>query len=227
MNTIRLLIIDDSEIHLIGLKSILSAYPDMLIVGEAHTKSEAFEILKKVQTDILLLDISLETEMDGFEVARFVDKHYPEIRVIILSHYKKIEYIITALREHVRAYLAKDTKTDELLQAIRSVYTGCGVFFGDSIAYRSLLEAFGNEKNLAYGKPYELTEREIQVIELLAQGYSSKEIGRILQIDRNTVESHKERIKNKLALNNMIEIVVFALKKKIITGDWYDRPLKP
>ncbi len=219
MNTIQLLLVDDSEIHLIGLKSILSAYPDMQVVGEAHSKEEALEALKAVQPDILLLDISLETETDGFDIARFVGNRYPQIRVIILSHYKKIEYIITALRAHVRAYLAKDTKADELLQAIRSVYTGCGVFFGDSIAYQSLLQAFGNERNLVAGKPYELTEREIQVIELLAKGYSSKEIGQILHIDRNTVESHKERIKNKLGFNNMIEIVVFALKKKIITGD--------
>ncbi len=120
------------------------------------------------------------------------------------------------MRNHIRAYLAKDTKPEELIDIIRAVNRGKGVYFGESIAYKTLLDVFGGETNLASGKPYELTAREIEIIEYLAQGYSSKEISVLLQIDKNTVESHKERIKNKLGVNTVIEIVVFALSKQII-----------
>ncbi|WP_455636542.1 response regulator [Parabacteroides sp.] len=216
MRTINILIIDDSEIHIIGMKSILRKEPDMHILDEAHTIPEAIESLKKELPDIILLDISLEKETDGLDFASYIYQRYPAVNVIILSHYKNIHYIIQALRNHIRAYLAKDTKPEELIDIIRAVNRGKGVYFGESIAYKTLLDVFGGETNLASGKPYELTAREIEVIEYLAQGYSSKEISVLLQIDKNTVESHKERIKNKLGVNTVIEIVVFALSKQII-----------
>lgn len=216
MKKINILIVDDSEIHIIGVKAILKKEPDIHILAEAYNTQEASKFLKKNIPDIILLDISLEDETDGLDFASYIRQYYPTINVIILSHYKNIHYIVQALKNHVRAYLAKDTKTDELIDTIRSVNHGKGVFFGDTIAYKTLLDSFGNEENIISGKPYELTAREIEIIEYLAKGYSSKEISTLLQIDKNTVESHKERIKNKLGVSTVIEIVVFALHKRII-----------
>lgn len=216
MKTIKLLIVDDSEIHIIGIKTLLKNETDIHIIGEAYTVKETMEQITKEIPDMILLDISLESESDGIDLAYRIQKQYPSIHTIILSHYKDIHYIISALHARVRGYLAKDTRPEQLLGAIRAVSNGEGVFFGDSIAYKTLLKAYGNETNLMSGKPHELTEREIQVIEHLAQGYSSKEISALMGIDKNTVESHKERIKNKLGLNSIVEIVVFAIKYQII-----------
>lgn len=216
MKPIKLLITDDSEIHIAGIKAILTKETDICITGETYTTQEAIESIRKECPDTILLDISLESETDGIDLAYYIYQNYPSVNVIILSHYKEINYIILSLKAHVRAYLAKDTKPDDLIYTIRAVGNGKGVFFGDTIAYKNLLNAFGNEANLVSGKQYELTAREIQVIEYLSQGYSSKEIGVLLHIDKNTIESHKEHIKNKLGVNTVVEIVVSAIKHNII-----------
>lgn len=217
MERIKLLLVDDSEIHLEGLKVILNPCEKFEILGEAYTVSEAKDLLQRQKPDVILLDISLEEEEDGIELAKYLHKLYPKVAVIILSHYKEARFIIGALKAQVRAYLAKDTKSDELIHAIESVVRGKGVFFGDTISYNYLLNILGDEKYLESGKPYGLSNQEIRVIELLAEGNSSKLIADELHIDKSTVESYKERIKNKLGCNTVIEIVISAIRKKIIT----------
>lgn len=96
MKTIDILIVDDSEIHIIGMKSILKKEPDMRILGESHNIPESREILEQEKPDIILLDISLEQDTDGLDYSAFIHQHYPSVHVIILSHYKNIHYIIQA-----------------------------------------------------------------------------------------------------------------------------------
>lgn len=113
------------------------------------------------------------------------------------------------------SYCTLQHNPDDRIYTIRAIGNGKGVFFGDTIAYKNLLNAFGNEANLASGKQYELAAREIQVVEYLSQGYSSKEIGALL----HTIESHKEHIKNKLGMDTIVEVVVSAIKYSILRLD--------
>jgi len=219
MKPISVLIVDDSQIHLEGLKMILKGDSTLQVVGEAHNIKEVMQQIVELHPDIVLLDICLEKEYDGIEITKELTKLYPEIRVIILSHNKDKYSIINSIRSGARAYLVKDTSAEELIQSIHTVIQGKGLFLGETLPRETLCECFGNTVAPSGAKPYQLTEREIEVIEFLSKGYSTKEIAEILHISAATVDSHKEHIKEKLNLNTVIEIVVFAIRNKIISID--------
>jgi len=217
MKQISVFIVDDSQIHLEGLKMVLKMDPTLRIVSEAHNKAEVMQQMDDLHPDIVLMDICLEKEYDGIEITKDITKLYPETHVIILSHNKDKYSIINSIRSGARAYLAKNTSVVELIQTIYTVVQGKGLFLGETIPRETLCECFGDSTILSTAKPYHLSEREIEVIEYLSKGYSTKEIGTILHITAPTVDSHKEHIKEKLNLNTAIEIVVFAIKNKIIS----------
>ena len=213
---IKIFILDDSEIHLEGMKSILKHSDNLTVTATAQTAGEAKQLLRKEKYDLAILDISLEEETDGLDLAHFIKTTFPDMPIIILSHYKDIHYIIQSLKMQLNGYLAKDTQAEELICAIQTVVQGKGFYFGNTISYNDIIKAFGGEENVKKRKPYELTDRELEVIQLLANGYTSKEIANELNIDRNTVETYKDRIKSKLDCKSAIEIVVFAYKNKLI-----------
>lgn len=213
---IKIFIVDDSEIHLEGMKSILKRSDHLTVTATAQTAGEAKQLLRKEKYDLAILDISLEEETDGLDLAHFIKTTFPDMPIIILSHYKDIHYIIQSLKMQLNGYLAKDTQAEELICAIQTVVQGKGFYFGNTISYNDIIKAFGGEENVKKRKPYELTDRELEVIQLLANGYTSKEIANELNIDRNTVETYKDRIKSKLDCKSAIEIVVFAYKNKLI-----------
>lgn len=216
MTKINILIIDDAQIYIEGIKCILESEPDINIIGEAHSVIETKHILENNKIDLVLLDISLEEESDGLELAHYIKKNYSSIKIIIISHYKRIHFILKALQYKVNAYLAKDTSPTELIISIKSVSSGNGLFLGETLPYDKLLTAFDGRDNLTKGKPHELTPRELQIITLLSKGYYSKEIASELDINITTVESYKERIKTKLGFDNIISVIVFAIKQEII-----------
>lgn len=213
---IKIFIVDDSEIHLEGMKSILKRSDNLTVAATAQTPNEAKQLLRNEEYDLAILDISLEEETDGLDLAGFIKATYPKMPIIILSHYKDIHYIIQSLKMQLNGYLAKDTQAEDLICAIQAVVQGKGFYFGNTISYNDIIKAFGGEENMKKRKPYELTDRELEVIQLLANGYTSKEIANELNIDRNTVETYKDRIKSKLDCKSAIEIVVFAYKNKLI-----------
>lgn len=213
---IKIFIVDDSEIHLEGMKSILKRSDNLTVTATAQTTREAKQLLRKEKYDLAILDISLEEETDGLDLAHFIKTTFPDMPIIILSHYKDIHYIIQSLKMQLNGYLAKDTQAEDLICAIQAVVQGKGFYFGNTISYNDIIKAFGGEENMRKRKPYELTDRELEVIQLLANGYTSKEIANELNIDRNTVETYKDRIKSKLDCKSAIEIVVFAYKNKLI-----------
>ena len=213
---IKVFIVDDSEIHLEGMKSILKQADTIQITATARQPEEARQILQKESFDLAIVDISLAEEADGLDLAQFIKAHYPHLPVLILSHYKNISYIVRALRLQLNGYLAKDTPAVELIGAIQAVAQGKGFYFGNTIPYNEIIQAFGSEANLRKRKPYELSNREMEVVQLLANGCTSKEIGCQLNIDPNTVETYKDRIKSKLDCKSALEIVVFAYKNKLV-----------
>jgi len=219
MKQINLLVVDDSQIHLEGLKLVLKHDPTLQITGEAHNKAEVMQQMPGLLPDIVLLDISLERDYDGIEICKEIVLQYPATKIIMLSHNKDKYSILNSIRSGAKAYLAKDTSVEELTQAIHTVTQGNGLFLGETIPHETLNECFGDSFTISKIKPYHLSGREIEIIEYLSKGYIAKEIADILNINTTTVESHKEHIKEKLNLNTVIEIVVFALKNKLITID--------
>lgn len=216
MEPVKVFIVDDSQIHLEGLKLVLRPYESIKVVGEANSYRQAMAFLKGNVPDIAILDISLEKDMDGVELGKAIRKDFPKVKLVFLSHHKGVTYLVSALKSGASAYLAKDMAPEELVHAIISVKKGKGVYFGDTIPVSTLLDTFGSEDNLTKNKIYDLTDREIEVIEHLAEGHSTKEIASLLNIEVNTVESHKERIKEKLKVKTVIQIVILSLKKGII-----------
>lgn len=212
-NNLHLLLADDSEIFREGVKSILQFEEGISVDGEASSCGELMQMLESgITPDVILLDISMEHGEDGLELLSRLNADYPEIKIIILSHYKEIRYIVKAVQNHVRAYLAKDSSASEIISTILAVNQGKGVYFGETISSDLLLKGFGNSSNLLKAKPYELSAREIEVLKMLAYGSSVKEISATLKINITTIESYKERIKNKLGVNTIMEAVVFAVK---------------
>lgn len=212
----NVLIVDDSQIHLEGLKLVFRQEESITVTGEATNPQEALQCLTALTPDVVILDISLEKDMDGIDLAHEIRRLYSAVKLVFLSHYKEAKYLVSALKSGASAYLSKDTTPRELIHAISAVQEGKGVYFGETIPLSSLLEIFGSEQNLSKNKPYDLTSREIEIINYLAQGYSAKELASRLGIEVNSVESHKERIKEKLEVKSVVQIVVSALKKGII-----------
>lgn len=217
MKQVKLLIVDDSQIVLEGLKFILKQNSGLQIIAEAHTKQEVMQCLSEMQPDIILLDICLEREYDGIDVCKDVMKLYPAIRIIMLSQNKDKKAIINSIRAGARAYLAKDTSGEEIGHTIQLIINGKGLFLGETIPHETLIDCFGDTIMESTPKPYHLTEREIEIIEYLSKGYCSKDIAEMLFINTNTIESHKEHIKEKLNMKTIVEIVVFAIKNHLIS----------
>jgi DNA-binding NarL/FixJ family response regulator len=216
MKPTKVLIVDDSQIFLEGVKLILRNNNLFQIIGEANNAAEALARIKENVPDIILLDISLEKEMDGITLAQTIKQDYPNIKIIFLTEHKGIEFLINALKTGAYAYLPKDTNQAELLHVLTSVNESKCVYLGETLPLTTLLETFGSQENISKNKIQDLTSREIEIIDLLAKGFSSKEISTILTIETNTIESHKERIKEKLNLKTVVQIVVFAIKRGII-----------
>lgn len=209
-------IADDSLIHMEGVKAVLKNEADVAVRGEARTCDGVKELLRCGNPpDVILLDIDMEEEGDGLELARYLHTAFPAVKVMILSHYKELRYIIQALQAGACAYLAKDSSPAGLADAIRAVVRGKGIYFGETISYKVLMQGFGSERNLRKGKPYELGGRELEILKMLSAGYAAREIAVRLGIHVNTVESHKEHIKNKLGVNTVMEAVVFAVRHNL------------
>ncbi len=207
--TTTLMIVDDSWITRQGIRSFLSEYKRLSIVAECESNKDLEHCISDILPDVVLLDIEL---CDGlcFDSLKRIKKVHPEIGVVILSHFKDICSIVRAIQSNANAYLPKDCDPGELLTAIDLVKSSKGLFLGETIAPETLRKCFSGSVTVKNCKPYNLTDREIEIIALLAKGFQSKEIASQLSIQTNTVESHKENIKQKLGKNTVIEIVIFA-----------------
>lgn len=216
MKPIEILLVDDSQIHLEGLKIMLRAYPRLHVAGEAHDKTEVHNLMPSLQPDVVLLDIFLEEENDGIELAGYITATFPSTKVIMLSHNKDQNSIIQSIRSGAVAYLAKDTSIDFLVKTILSVMKGEGLYLGETIPHNILGQCLKNSIEPPHKKKIRLSEREKEVVKLLSMGYTSREVADQLCIDSSTVESHKEHIKSKFKLSTVIEIVVYCIKNNII-----------
>lgn len=211
----RVLLADDHGIVRRGLKSLLESEPGLSIVAEAADGLEALRLCEEQAPDTLIVDIAMP-KMNGIEVAARVQKLAHPPRVIILSMHADESYILRALAAGARAYLLKDATDEDLLPAIRSVAAGKPFFSGAVTAvlvadYMRRLQARGLTDSY-----HLLTHREKEVLQLLAEGRSNKEVASELDLGLSTVETHRANLMLKLNLHNTAEIVLYAVRKGII-----------
>lgn len=210
-----MLLADDHGIVRRGLKSLLESEPGLSIVAEAADGLEALRLCEEHAPDTLIVDIGMP-KMNGIEVAARVQKLARSPRVIILSMHADESYILRALAAGARAYLLKDATDEDLLPAVRSVAAGKPFFSGAVTAvlvedYMRRLQARGLTDSY-----HLLTDREKEVLQLLAEGRSNKEVATELDLGLSTVETHRANLMLKLNLHNTAEIVLYAVRKGII-----------
>jgi DNA-binding NarL/FixJ family response regulator len=217
MKQTQIFLIDDSQIHLVGLRLLLEQNALFNVCGEARYPEEVLNNPALTKAEVILLDAQLHNENDGIKLIKPLLEKFPGLKIIMLSHNKDITSIIQSIKAGAMAYISKDTSTDELYLSIEMVMKGNGLFLGETIPKSALINCFTSLPVASTTKTWNLSQREIEIIEYLSRGLISKEIAEILHINTSTVESHKENIRQKLNLKTVVEIVVFALQNGIIS----------
>jgi DNA-binding NarL/FixJ family response regulator len=203
---IKVFLADDHNIVRQGLKLILSAQPDMEVVGEAGNGREAIEAVAKLKPDLVLMDVAMP-ELNGIEATRRMVEANPRLKVLVLSMHKEAVYVREILRAGARGYILKDAIDTELLSAVRSVVRG------DGYISPAVSGALLNDYRKDVTDPADLlSNREREVLQLIAEGKTNKEIAVKLNLSVYTVDSHRGKIMEKLNLHSTGELVRFAIK---------------
>lgn len=216
---IKVILADDHQIFRDGIKALLADDAMIEIVAEASGSDQLLSILNSVLPDVLILDITLPV-ISGIELTKIISGKYPSVKILILSMHTEEDFIMNSLRNGAKGYLPKDTTKSELLEAIHSISSGCE-FIGKQIT-STILKNYLRKNNKGAGEnrdDYQLTKREKDIIELIAKGLSTKEIAASLFISPKTVDCHKTHILQKLNLKNSIELIIYAIRNKIIELD--------
>lgn len=215
---INVLLIEDSAVFVMGLKLALGADPAFGSVESVASPGAAVAFLNAhPETDIAVVDITMESETDGLTLLGILRDAFPAVKSLVLSHYKNPAYILRAITSGACAYLAKDSAPESIVEAICDVAAGKCLFFGETIDSKKILRIFGGTENLETRKPQGLTPRELEVLQFTASGYRNTQIASALDISLNTVDSYKERIKSKFGLDSVIECVATAAAQGIVT----------
>jgi DNA-binding NarL/FixJ family response regulator len=215
--SIRIVIADDHGIVRQGLRSVLSRDPYFEIVGEAATGRETLALAGNLIPDVLIVDIGMP-ELNGIDAAAQVHKSNPEIRIIVLSMHSDETYVLRALDAGAKGYLLKDSAEVDLVRAVHAVYRG-NPFFSPEISEVLLEDYMRTLQQKKLQDSYELlTDREKEVLRLLAHGKSNKEAASSLEVSVNTIETHRNSLMKKLNLHNTAEIVLYAVRKRIVTS---------
>jgi DNA-binding NarL/FixJ family response regulator len=216
--TIDLLIVDDQPLLRAGFRMILEAEADLRVVGEAVDGRSAVEAARRLRPDVVLMDIRMPV-MDGVEATRLLAGPGVEdpIRVLVLTTFDLDEYIVEALRSGASGFLLKDVPPEQLIDAVRIIADG-GALLAPSVT-RRLLDAFAHRLPRADARAAttgELTERELEVLQLMAAGKSNAEIADELVVGETTVKTHVSRVLSKLDLRDRVQAVVFAYESGIV-----------
>jgi len=224
MNTIRLMLVDDHEVVRTGLRSFLEAQGGLLVVAEAGSGEEALAVIEEAHPDVVVMDITMPG-MDGLEATRQLKKCCPECQILALTVHEDKQYFIEMLAAGATGYLTKIAAAQELVSAIRAVADG-NVYLQPVLArwlledYRRMAVQFppsrGDGQMLQQKDLGVLSQREQQVLQLVADGYTNVEIGEKLGISFKTVARHRERIMNKLDIHSCSELVKFAIRTGLI-----------
>lgn len=215
---INVLLIEDSAVFVMGLKLALTAQKKFASVESVASPGSAVAFLNAhPQTDVAVVDITLESDTDGLTLLGIIREAFPAVRTLVLSHYKKPAFIMKAISSGACAYLAKDSSPESIVKAITDVAAGKCLFFGETLDSARIIRLFGGQENLEIRKPQGLTPRELDVLQLTTSGYSNAQIASALEISLNTVDSYKERIKTKFGLDSIVECVAHAVADGLVS----------
>jgi len=219
---IRVVIADDHAILRSGLRMLIDAQADMTVVGEAQDGDEAIQIACRTSPDIVILDITMP-ERGGLHAIRDIFKHKPDTRILLLTMHEEIAYLRTALAAGASGYVLKKSVDADLLSAIRAVHKGRT--YVDSELASQLIQHALPQRDGSTAEPTQLlSERELQVLKLVAEGFSSREIAQQIFISVKTVETYRGRFAEKLGLTSRADIVRYALETGLLAPEKFSQP---
>ncbi len=214
MAAIKVLLADDHKIFREGIISLLKERKDIEIVGEAETGKEVIAILQKNEVNVVLLDINMP-EMNGIDTAAIILKQFPKSHILVFSSYDDERFILKMLQIGVCGYVLKTTSSKELINAIKTIANGDS-YYCKEVAQK-IKEQFTKKKTQSNNSDNILTEREIEVLKLVAKGYTNVRIGDKLFISPRTVDTHRRNLMQKLKVHNAVELTQYAHKHKIVS----------
>jgi two-component system response regulator NreC len=213
----KVLLADDHGVVRKGLRFLLEQEADFKVAGEAADGREAVRLARELSPDVIVMDIAMP-QLNGIDATAQIVRQNPRIQVLILSMHNDETYLLRALEAGARGFLLKDTAEEDLVRAVRVVAQG-KPFFSPAIAQALLEDYMRNLQQRNQQDSYSLlTDREKEVLQLLAEGRSNKDVAQLLNLSVYTVETHRTRIMQKLNLHNTAELVLYAVRKKIIPG---------
>jgi RNA polymerase sigma factor (sigma-70 family) len=215
MGQIRILLADDHTIIRSGLRLLLEQQPDFKVVAEAGDGREAVELVSRHHPDVTVLDIGMP-QLNGIEATQQIASREPRTQVVILSMHSDEGYVLRALKAGARAYILKNSADADLIRAVRSVSEGKS-FFSPVISKMLLEDYIRQIRDKEVEDSYDLlTPREREILQLLAEGKTNKEVAKILNLSLYTVETHRGNILEKLNLHGVPELILYAVRKGII-----------
>jgi DNA-binding NarL/FixJ family response regulator len=215
VKSIRILLADDHTVVRKGLRLLLESQPGLSVVAEAADGRSAVVLAERETPDVVVMDVAMP-QLNGIEAARQITAKQPQIAVVFLSMHSDESYVLKALKAGARGYLLKDSAEHDLIQAVRAVKEGKS-FFSPAIS-KMLVEDYMRElQERQIEDSYDLlTTREREVLQLLAEGKSNKEVAAVLNLSLYTVETHRGNILQKLNLHNGAELILYAIRKGVI-----------
>jgi DNA-binding NarL/FixJ family response regulator len=211
---IRILIADDHTLLRQGIRSLIEDQADIVVVGEAEDGRSAVQLAHTLRPNVILMDIAMPS-LNGLEATRQIKREHPEIQILVLTMYEHEEYFRQVLEAGASGYILKRAAASELLAAIHAVYNGEAVL-SPSITRMVLEDYLRMDTKAKESEPDSLTGREREVLQLIAEGKTSREIAEILTLSVKTVQSHRTSLMQKLDLHDRGDLIKYAIQKKII-----------
>lgn len=213
MNKIKILVVDDHTIMRDGIRALLALHDDIEVVGEASEGRESIEKTQELAPDVVVMDIAMPG-MDGLEATRRITKKNPKVKILVLTQHDNKEYILSIIKAGANGYVPKRALGSDLVSAIRAVHQGESFLYPSAAA--ALIEGYRQQSERV--EPYDrLTAREREILKLIAEGHTSREIADMLFISLKTAQGHRAKIMEKLDLRNRTELIKYAMRKGLVS----------
>src|SRR5713226_4425477 len=212
--SINCIVVDDHTLFREGLRRLLDSEADIKVIGEACDAVGALDKVRELRPDVVLMDIGMPG-MSSFEAARLIEKNYPGTRLIFLTMYEDEEYLLQCLEVGASGYVLKDAPAPKLVNAVREVYQG-RKYLSPQVLDKLVNFRSGPPGPYGQTRSSTLTPREREVLKMIAEGNSVKEVARLLGLSVKTVEAHKFNLMRKLNIHNKAQLITYAIQRKIV-----------